>query len=95
MQEAQYNKVFGSHLMIDNLLNRANREERDLTEDEFKLLEENAKNILEELIGFDALKITENITIHLDSEKIPQNIATPMDVFLREEELGEYIPNRE
>ena len=89
--EYRYYKVYGAHQRIDLILNLAHMDGRELTGVEMSLVRENGLLILEELKGFDALEITDDIIIVKEGVDKTEKIATGSNVFNLEETLSAFV----
>ncbi|OGC43764.1 hypothetical protein A2400_02680 [candidate division WS6 bacterium RIFOXYB1_FULL_33_14] len=89
--EARYYKIHGAHQRIDLILNLAHMDGRELTENEMSLVKENGSLILEELYEYDALEITDKITVVKEGVDEIKKIATGSHVFSLEETLSTFV----
>jgi len=88
-QEYRYSKVWVAHLNIDSFLDKAHMEGRNPTYEEMEAVRMNAREILQELNGYDALEITPDIIVRKDPENpVIKNLATPREVLYLEEILS-------
>ncbi len=89
--EYRYYKVHGAHQRIDLILDLAHMDRRELTDEEILLVKENGLLILEELYGYDALVVTDDITVVKEGIDEIKKVATGSNVFLLEETLSSFV----
>ena len=89
--EARYYKIHYAHQWIDSILDLAHMDRRELTEKEVELIIENGLLILEELYQYDALEITDDITVVKEGIEEIKTLDTGNEVFSLEETLSSFV----